>query len=214
MKPGIRKLGDTLYADEDRIKQTLKAHEDDTGEKIEIDPAILKDFWDKGAFDIVMKRNASLSIMLDHTPQYARYLALMDWLFVIAPKNYSFITTDSPFVLVPTSDSNVTSPFGNCVGLLVPGVQKYFPVSQKICLIIADRGSKTQYSKQNKFFCQSINIHLARHAKRFIIARDRPLLLSLVKNQKLDKGQRPETLRIHNIGPHQIFQNIPIQESE
>ncbi|MHA2253668.1 MAG: DUF4238 domain-containing protein, partial [Candidatus Kariarchaeaceae archaeon] len=162
MKQGIKKIGDILHEDESRIKQTMEKCEKDTGQKIEIDPAQLKEFWDRGEYDIVMKRNASLGMMLKLSPEFARYLSLMDWTIAKAPQKYSFITTDSPLVLVPNSDEKAKAAFGSSVGLLIPGVQKYFPLHQKFCLIIGDLGDKIQYEKYNKSSCQSINYVLAR----------------------------------------------------
>lgn len=213
MKQDIKKIGDILHEDESRINQTMVRYEKDTGQKIEIDPAQLKEFWDRGEFDIVMNRNASLGMMLNVAPEYARYLSLMDWIIAKAPKNYSFITTDSPFVLVPTSDNKAKAAFGGGVGLLIPGVKKYFPLHQNFCLIVGDCGDKIQYEKYNKSSCQSINYEVARNAKRFIICRDKALLSSIVKKEKLDKGQRGDTFRVHEIGPYQILQKIPIEKS-
>lgn len=212
MKHEIKKLGDILHKDEERIKQTTERYEKDTGEKIGIEPAKLKEFWDRGAFDIVMNRNASLDMMLRVAPECARFLSLMDWVFAVAPKDYSFITTDSPLVLVPTSDEKIKKAFCGSVGLLIPGVQKLFPICQEICLVIGDCGDKIQYAKYNKSLCKEINIRLAGHAKRFVIGRDKALLSSLVREAKLDQGQRRDTFRIHEIGPYQILQRIPIEE--
>jgi len=212
MKRLIKKTGDILNKDVERIKQTFERYEKDTGEKIAIEPAQLKEFWDRGKFDIVMNRNASLDMMLQVAPECGRFLSLMDWVFAIAPKDYSFITTDSPFVLIPTADEKIIKAFGSSIGLLVPGVKKLFPISQKVCLVITDCGDKIQYAKYNKSLCKEINIRLAGHAKRFVIGRDKALLSSLVREAKLDRGQRRDTFRIHEIGPYQILQRIPIEE--
>lgn len=212
MKSLIKKTGDILNEDVDRIKQAIERCEKDTGEKIAIDPAKLKEFWDKGKFDIVMNRNASLDMMLQVAPEYARLLCLMDWVFTIAPKDYSFITTDSPFVLIPTSDEKIKTVFGSNIGLLVPGVEKLFPISQKICLVIRDCGGKIKYAEYNKSLCKEINMQLARHAKRFVIGRDKALLRSLVKKAKVNRGQRCDTFRMHEIGPYQILKRVAIEE--
>ena len=212
MRSNIKKIGDILHKDVNRIKQTIQSYEKDTRDKIEIEAAKLKEFWDRGNFDIVINRNASLDMMLKIAPECARFLSIMDWVLAIAPKGYSFITTDSPFVLVPSSDEKVKGVFQNSVGLLISGVRKFFPISQKVCVVIGDLGDKTQYAKYNKSLCKSINAKLARHAKRFIIARDQELLKSLVKEEKLDQRQRGDLFRIQEFGPFQILQNTPIEK--
>ena len=104
---------------------------------------------------------------------------ICDWYFMLSEQPFAFITSDNPFLLVP---SEPVHPFDG-LGLLTPGARKILPLTSNICLVMNEpkKNPSTNYIVIDKPFFREINKLTARHAHRFIFSPD------LGKIQKISK---------------------------
>ena len=104
---------------------------------------------------------------------------ICDWYFMLSEQPFAFITSDNPFLLVP---SEPVHPFDG-LGLLTPGARKILPLTSNICLVMNEpkKNPSTNYIVIDKPFFREINKLTARHAHRFVFSPD------LGKIQKISK---------------------------
>ncbi len=182
-----------MFSDEETTQSILYQDKRDTGKKATVTPKDLVEFHKNGLYDIITHRNLSLGMMLMLSIDIANYFRQMDWLFLNTPNRKSFVTTDNPIVLV-SPDHEPESFLGDSI--ITPGATKLVPLSQRICLIILDRGELVGYRYATIESVRKINIILAQNTDRFLIGRDEALVRNLVKTTKLDQYERQGRFRI------------------
>lgn len=173
-----------LFCDEERIKSSIDQYEKDTGKKMDISPKKLFEAHKEGKFKYVINRNLSLNIMLKTSLDIAHYFKQMDWLLLHAPHMTSFITTDNPFVLIPPENLK-SSVYG--AGIAIRGARKIVPLTQSLCLVMLDRGTLTVHKDIDREVVKETNLHIAYSSDRFVIGRDKALVIKNVKRAKLDQ---------------------------
>ncbi|NJN00275.1 MAG: DUF4238 domain-containing protein [Aquincola sp.] len=174
----IRQIGDLMFADEERTNQVMKDRERDTGEKPEVSAKELVDFYKRGAFKIKAHRNESLKMMLPLSLELANCFRQMNWGVFFAPPKTAFVTTDAPFVLLPPEDWK-PSLFG--YGVITRGAKKLLPLSAYACFVMFDHGKDLFHRSIDAAAVRQINLIIARHCDRFLIARDEAHLRSVVR---------------------------------
>jgi Protein of unknown function (DUF4238) len=152
----------------------LGKYEADTGRKVSVTAKSLVDFVKRDDYDVEVNRNESLKQMLRLSPKFAQYFLQMDWMFIEAPKESSFVTSDNPFVTVP---------FG--AGILTPRSRKTIPLTGRIARVMFDQGQRVRMIKASKDAVRSINLAVSRRSRRFVVARDEALLRSVVRKTGL-----------------------------
>jgi len=109
-------------------------------------------------------------------------LEIADWEFRIATKSLAFVTSDNPFLLLP---SRPVHPFEG-LGLLTPGAKKAIPITAKICLVIHEpqKNPRTVYTEADKPFFRKINNWVVKHSDRFVYSADKGKVGKMIKLNK------------------------------
>ena len=135
-----------------------------------------------------MDRRATLRLMLGISPQIAELLYERDWVIARRPDDKSsFITTDSPFCLIPGPDY-VPQLFRG-VGISTPGIIKTIPLSQSSVLLITEPGQGMVDLTLTRDQVRGFNIAIAAQCKNLVFGRDMPLVQRIVKESQVDKSQ-------------------------
>lgn len=135
---------------------------------------------------IAINRAASLRMMLSMAPEIAKVLYDMNWLIARRPDDKaSFITTDSPFCLVPGPNS-VPDPFLG-IGIKTPGILKVMPLSQSSVLVMMEPGLGLFSRTLTRDEVRETNHAIAQQCQNFIFSRDLRLVERVVARAGLDK---------------------------
>lgn len=129
----------------------------------------------------------------------AKGLFEVKWLFLIAPKDSSFATSDNPcFTLSPTKIRN---------GLLSPNVIVFFPLRPNLCIAIKPGiKSKTEhFLKLDKKGIKEINQFILANSYKCFIAKDRKQLENLTKNFDYKNHRKSRDVAVSEFGNHVMF---------
>lgn len=141
-------------------------------------------------YDVVTKKPYYLTQMLELGLNTAQQLANMTWVLARAPKKAAFITSDSPFLLVPPRGYDPgSSPYG--VGIVTPGAQKCIPLTQKMYLCIQDEGYEVVNWQADRRTVQVINRDTAKSHRRFLFGRDEALVRRVARTTAPLPRSRP-----------------------
>ena len=155
-------------------------------EEKSISPESMMDFIKKEQYTIEANKEWTLESMFDMARAFSIYLFQMDWQFCYSYKS-SFVTSDNPFVLIPPSDFKKKGIHG--LGILVPGVKKIVPLTQKVCLVICDKGDKIEKINISSKEVREINCHIAKYCDNLLISKDKILLKKLIEITSIDKSR-------------------------
>ena len=119
-----------------------------------------------------------LTLGIDISPA----LEITDWEFRIARQPFAFITSDNPFMLIP---SHPVHPFEG-LGLLTPGAKKIIPITAKICLIMHEpqKNPTIVYTEADKPFVRKINGWIIKHSEHNVYSADKGKVQKMVKLNK------------------------------
>lgn len=103
-----------------------------------------------------------------------------------------FIITDNPFIHFPSPELIEA---GGAYGLETPGIMKLMPISRNWCVLIGDQAQlptlpEIEVREVGRLEVREINTILAAESERWVIARDRAQLESIVKEAEL-RGSDP-----------------------
>jgi len=109
-------------------------------------------------------------------------LEIADWEFRVATKSFAFVTSDNPFLLLP---SRPLDPFEG-LGLLTPGAKKVVPITAKICLVIHEpqKNPRTVYTEADKPFFRKINNWIVKYSDRFVYSADKGKVGKMIRHNK------------------------------
>jgi len=144
------------------------------------------DFIKKEQYTIKANKEWTLESMFDIARAISIYLFQMNWQFCYSSTS-SFITSDNPFLLIPPNDYEKKGVYG--LGILVPGVKKIVPLTQKVCLVICDKGDKIEKINVSSKEVREINCHIAKNCDNLIISKNEILLKKLIKIANIDKSK-------------------------
>ena len=150
--------------DSDREKEGLKAFTDDEYKNI-CENTHLR-----------INPQYALSASVSKIEKLALIYNQQNWLFLCIdrPDRY-FITTDSPFMLARDDADTL-------LGVAIKGVRKLCPITNKILLVIFDKGDKTIYSNiTNKKYIRDLNMFLFKGRKNYVVATEKEQLEYLRK---------------------------------
>jgi len=123
--------------------------------------------WDNGTFVQSVFRMAE---------EIGQGLLTSSWFVLEAPSNSQFITTDNPVILRMTRP---LKPF-EAPAILLPGTEKYLPLSSKSCLMITDgKWSGINHIKLTKRKVRAINRLAYLQAGKYAISSSQLLLQSI-----------------------------------
>lgn len=144
----------------------------------------MKDFASdekRSRFELNIPQNYWIKQMLHLGMDVTPVFQMCNWELCVAEKPYAFITSDCPFMLIP---SKPIHPFYG-LGLLTPGAKKIIPLTSKICLVMHEPEEKPTiiYRKVNKDFYKMINKFIYNKAERFVFSPDEGKLSKLVNHK-------------------------------
>jgi hypothetical protein len=162
-----------------------------------IEPAEAQEIFDaihSGNYIVETPRQNNIKMMLDIATQLGQAIATMSWTIFRSTPDYTFVTSDNPFVVVPPLGKDSTL---EGTGPLSPGATNLIPLSSSTLLCVRQDGSgPLRFLRANRDFVRFANQHVAAASDRFLLARDEPLLRKLVKRTKADQWQNSFTPRI------------------
>jgi len=129
----------------------------------------------------------------------AKRLFEVQWLFLIAPKDSFFATSDNPcFTLSPTKIKN---------GLLSPSVIVFFPLRPDLCIAIKPSiKSKTEhFLKPGKKKVKEINQFILTNSYQCFITKDKKQLENLTKDFNYKTHRKSRDVAISEFGNYVMF---------
>jgi len=182
---------------EENTKKIIKRFASNNKQK-DISPKKLMDFVNKENYKVKVHRDFSLKMMYNLAQELPIDLIQMDWQFCYSPKKSSFVTSDNPFILIPSSNYKKEGVCG--LGIRVPGVKKIIPLTQKVCLVIYDKGNNIEKKDIPSREVEEINSYITKNCDRFLISRDKVLLEKLIKITNIDEAKTKSRAKVFQSG--------------
>lgn len=135
--------------------------------------------------------------MLDLAVDLTQALLGLQWGVLWSGKDQPFITSDNPFLVIPSPNHD----FSSGVGVLTPGAVTAIPLSAKTLLFLRSGPAlrEPRYGQAPKDLTRRINMQAAANSDRFILARDEAYLRRLVR--RIKASQWRNTFRLPIYGP-------------
>jgi hypothetical protein len=190
----IKEISKIMFSSKETADTLIKKYEKEVGIDSSLTAEKLIELTKKNNYRVKFNRTHSIQTMVNSGLALESFFLSLKWLFLRAPTNTTYITSDNPFVLLPPRDYQMKSIYG--VGILTPGAKKIIPLTANTCLIMEDKGTITKGSIANKTMWRAINLCSAINSDRFLIARDRPLLEKIVKITKVNNWRKKERVQI------------------
>lgn len=129
----------------------------------------------------------------------AKKIFEMQWLFLIAQKGTSFVTSDNPCFTV--SRSKIMN------GLLSPNSTVFFPLRPDICICVkpAIKSQTEHFITLDKKQVREINLLTLAHSYECFVAKDKPQLDSLIKGFDHKSHRKSRDITISEIGDYTMF---------
>lgn len=156
------------------------------------------DFLHSNNFHIKLT-NAGHSKQILKIDRLAKKLFEFQWLFLIAPRDTSFATSDNPcFTASPTKMFQ---------GLLSPHVTVFFPLRPDICITIKPKfkSKKELFLKLDKKEVKNINKLILENSYQCLIAKDRKHLENLTKNFDYKNHKKSRDTVVYKNGDYVMF---------
>ncbi|MFA7676487.1 MAG: DUF4238 domain-containing protein [Candidatus Shapirobacteria bacterium] len=133
----------------------------------------------RSKFILHIPQNYWIKEMLQLGMDIAPAFQICDWEFCVSNKPYAFITSDNPFMLLP---SKPIHPFDG-LGLMTDGAKKIVPLNSKICLIMHEpsKNPLNTYREVDKNYFRMINEFTYKNAQRFVFSPDEGKLTKIHK---------------------------------
>lgn len=188
-KDSYLSIAKMIYENEKFAESSIErfnASREENEAKITISPKKLKEFVDSlGRDNIEIPKENHIKTMLEMAAFISGIFLQLDWVFLKATSNSSFVISDNPFSLVGKNHNG----FGG-IGLITPKAEKTLPLSPKICLMMLDKGDRVWGHNINRKSVRGINCRTASNCDRYLISQDKAWLERLVKITKIDAFQR------------------------
>ncbi len=129
----------------------------------------------------------------------AKDLFELQWLFLVAPNNCSFVTSDNPCFTI--SSSRIMN------GLLSPSSTVFFPLRPDICVFIKpSMKSKTEYYMSlDSNQVRDINSLILSHSYQCLVAREKAQLDDLTKDYNCNQHRKSRDITVSEKGPYTMF---------
>lgn len=183
--------GKATHSSPEAVEESLREYRQKTGEDMaDVSAEELFAMIRDDQYEIKNPRQNNIKMMISLSLDIAKMLFRLNWEVLAAPKGMSFVTCDNPFTVVPPPFFDDT--LGG-FGILTPGASTVIPLSRKTAICFYGEGQRTRGAVVYKDFLRHTNVVVAANSERFVIAKEEPLLRSLVRKGKLDQwlpGQR------------------------
>lgn len=159
--------------------RTLASVAQEAGPPTAVTAKELADFVTGDQYEIEVDHQHAVAQAIGLIAKLVDIFMARNWV-LLHPKNEkgSFITGDSPVGLASATQD--CSPWRG-LGFGSPHAVTIMPLSQRTCLLMYGNGLTTTYRTALPEKVRRTNLVMAEHCKRFLFARDRELLVSLVK---------------------------------
>jgi len=191
-----KSVGQAVFYSIDKTKEILGEDESkEINREGKVSAEEMFNFVKNGDYKVGVNREFSIKSMLKVGQDTAGYLLQMNWIFLCCPTSTSFITSDSPFFIIPPQKSD-DSFWSRGVGILTPGATKIIPLSAGICLAMGNKGELLNYMEIDRKETRTINQMIAENSDRYIIAESKSLLERIIKDTKVDQWLKGERIAI------------------
>jgi|SRR5579871_431304 len=184
------------------VEESLREYEQRSGEDMnDVSAQEIFDMIREDTYEIKNPRQNNIKTMLSLALEIAQAVFRLNWEVLAAPKGMSFLTCDNPFTVVPPPffDDSLQG-----YGILTPGASTVVPLSSKTAICFNGEGDRTRGAVVYRNFLRNVNMVVAANSERFVIARDEPLLRSVVRKGKLDQWQRGSQFKINAPDPYAV----------
>ena len=184
------------------VEESLREYEQNSGEDMsDVSAEEIFDMIRDDQYDIKNPRQNNIKMMLSLALEIAQAGFRLNWELLSAPKGMSFLTCDNPFTVVPPPffDDSIQG-----YGILTPGASTVVPLSSRTAICFYGEGDRTRGAVVYRNFLRNVNMVVAANSDRFVIARDEPLLRSVVRKGKLDQWQRGPQFKINAPDPYAV----------
>ena len=181
-------------------EESLRKYESETGEDMsDVSAQELFEMIRGDQYELDNPRQNNIKMMLSLALEIAQAVFRLKWDILAAPKGMSFLTCDNPFTVVPPPffDDSIQG-----YGILTPGASTVVPLSSRTAICFYGEGDRTRGAVVYKQFLRNANVVVAANSERFVIARDEPLLRSVVRKGKLEQWQRPPQFKMNAPDPY------------
>jgi len=141
---------------------------------------VIKEFYEEkekklpDTDDFPVKKQMEFILRIE---EFAKKIFNFRWIFLLAPKDTSFITSDSPCFAIDNDESNVDK------GFLSYEANIIFPLRPDICLMINNDKNQGQFFLElNKQNVRDINRLIIENAYSAVVASDKNHLIHLTRN--------------------------------
>lgn len=141
-------------------------------------------------YRVVPNDSARIAAMLTATLEISRLMAFMEWTFLVAPEEASFVTTDDPVLVLGPSGPPPDPPEGwpgeinpyslAGEGFGAPGTQTAVPLSKRVYLVAEGEGAAMKLVRADTDWVSFANETHAARRDDLLIAGDEALLRRLV----------------------------------
>ncbi|WP_182103196.1 DUF4238 domain-containing protein [Niallia taxi] len=177
-RENFNNMVDSVYKQTTKILFSYKEKHGLTGELSPEEFKEVKELIDSGNYKVESPKEHSLGSMFNTVEDMAKMLSNHNIAILEAGKNTQFITSDNPYCMVKENWSLPMSGYG------VVNTIKFFPLTTKFAVILRDPGSAVIYTKPSKSEIRTMNLLVARWARRFIFSKNKILLESIVNAHK------------------------------
>ncbi len=188
------------YSSVEATEESLREYTSETGEDMShVSAQELFDMIRDDQYEINNPRQNNIQMMMSLALEIAQAVFRLNWEILSAPKGCPFITCDNPFTVVPPPffDDSLQG-----YGILTPGASTVVPLSSKTAICFHGEGQRVRGAVVHKDFLRNTNMVVAANSERFVIARDEPLLRSVVRKGKLAQWQRPPQFTMNAPDPY------------
>ncbi len=144
-----------------------------------------------GTIKIVSTNVTFLQTMISNALRFVDVILQFHWVFLRAPAETGFITSDDPFVITRPGSVRRDLP----VGIATVGARKYFPLNRQTCLQIGDRGNGRTWHAIDSRDVRLINQSIAATANRFILGPEKSQLEVVIRRAAILAGGAHERHR-------------------
>ncbi|MGJ5813691.1 DUF4238 domain-containing protein [Paludibaculum fermentans] len=147
-------------------------------------------------YDVDIPRQNIIKMMLELSLELAEALMTLNWTILSIPNACSFITCDHPFVVIPPVGLNGDL---SGYGIRTAGATTAVPLSSRSLICFHESGHGIGYRLARRDEVRYFNAEVATNSERFVLARDRPLLESVVRRTNLAVEQARPRLQFEAI---------------
>ena len=191
-------------------EESLRKYQSETGEDMtDVSAQEAFEMIRDDQYEINNPRQNNIKMMMSMALEIAQAVFRLNWEVFAAPKGMSFLTCDNPFTVVPPPffDDSIQG-----YGILTPGASTVVPLSSRTAICFFGNGDRTRGAVVYRNFLRNVNMVVAANSERFVIAKDEPLLRSVVRKGKLDQWQRGPQFKMNAPDPYALRQSEPDED--